>query len=46
MIAFLGHRHVHVDNAIACKGCRKCVAICPQQAVTLQCGDESRTSKN
>ena len=33
MIALLGHRHVHVDLASACKGCLKCVAACPTGSV-------------
>jgi ferredoxin len=33
MIALFGHRHVHVDHASACKGCRKCVKACQQGAI-------------
>jgi 2-oxoglutarate ferredoxin oxidoreductase subunit delta len=27
------HQHVHVDRARQCKGCRKCMRVCPNQAI-------------
>jgi formate hydrogenlyase subunit 6/NADH:ubiquinone oxidoreductase subunit I len=36
IISFFRHRHVHVDRALACKGCRKCVKACQQGAIQLR----------
>jgi NAD-dependent dihydropyrimidine dehydrogenase PreA subunit len=33
MISLFRHRHVHVDQASACRGCRRCSDVCPQQAI-------------
>ncbi len=30
---FFKHRHAHVNQANLCKGCRRCVERCPQQAI-------------
>lgn len=27
------HKHAHIDNASACKGCRKCVNACMNHAI-------------
>ena len=33
IISFLNHRHVHVDHAADCKGCRKCLAACQRGVI-------------
>ncbi len=33
-VAFLWHRHVRIDNPDACSGCRRCVNVCVQGAIT------------
>ena len=32
-ISFLSHRHVHVDQASSCKGCRMCAKACLRGAI-------------
>jgi len=36
MIAIFRHRHVHVDHAEACRGCRRCVKACSHGAIQPQ----------
>ena len=33
IVAFLSHRHAHVDRAAACEGCRRCIAACSRGVV-------------
>jgi len=32
-IAFLSHRHVHVEKANSCIGCNACIRACQHQAI-------------
>lgn len=33
MVTFFSHRHVHVDRAAQCRGCRACAKACAHDAV-------------
>ena len=32
-VSFFNHRHARVEDAEACKGCKKCVRACPNAAI-------------
>jgi NAD-dependent dihydropyrimidine dehydrogenase PreA subunit len=36
-IVFLAHRHARIDHAEKCKGCKKCVNVCPNAAIRYTC---------
>lgn len=46
IIAYLGHRHVHVDRGADCKGCRKCIAACSRGVIHSRQEEDRRKKTN
>jgi ferredoxin len=44
-IDIVWHRHIRIQNAIACNGCKKCVRVCDSGALTYIYRPPARSGK-